>query len=165
MGSTHLDYICNYNNSCDEMPMNKSKLYAWLLSILGFQMQGCHNGDSYEDIEYGCPYIQLKIDGSVKDENGNIIPRANVSVKIEAVTQKEEYKDVKVDNSLTCDNDGTFQVADGFCNMRKYEKLKYEIITHRYGYENDTIHKEKKDLESSNVNLLDKINIVLKKNK
>ena len=50
------------------MPMSKSKLYAWLLSILGFQMQGCHNGDYYEeieDVEYKGKNIQNVVFGKV----------------------------------------------------------------------------------------------------
>lgn len=147
------------------MAMSKSTLYACFLSILGFQMQGCHGHEEFEDVEYGCPYIPLNINGTVKDENGNKIPRADVSVKIEAVTQKEEYKKVKVDKFLTCDNNGSFQVVDGFCNMEGYKKLKYEIITRRYGYEYDTIYTEKEAIEAPQGDSWDKINVVLKKNK
>ena len=147
------------------MPMSKSTLYAWILSILGFQMQGCHGHEDFEDVEYGCPYIPLKIAGTVKDENGNKIPRATVSVKIEAVIPKADYKNVEVDQLLTSDDNGNFQVVDGFCNMHNYEKLKYEIITHGYGYEYDTIYKEKEAIESPKGDSWDEINVVLKKNK
>ena len=48
-----------------------------------------------------------------------------------------------------------------------YEKLKIEIITRKYGYKIDTLHKEIKeeDLKSEEADSWNKINIVLKKNK
>ena len=162
-----MNYICKYNNSCDEVPMSKSKLYAWLLSILGFQMQGCHNYD-YEEIEYGCPYTFFGIAGTVTDENGNNIRRADVSMKIETVVSKPEHKEVIVDKMEISDDDGTFPIIKERCeDIDKYEKLKIEIITSKYGYKIDTLHKEikKEDLKSEETDSWNKINIVLKKNK
>ena len=151
------------------MPMSKSKLYAWLLSILGFQMQGCHNGDydDFREVEYGCPYTFFGISGIVTDESGNNVYRADVSMKIEAVISKPEIKEVKYDKLEISDKNGVFQIIEESCeDIDKYEKLKFEIITRKLGYKIDTLHKEikKEDLKSKDASYWNKINVVLKNN-
>ena len=60
--------------------MSKSKLFAWILSILGFQMQSCF---PFSAIEYGCQHTEFKTNGTVKDENGKKMPNTEVNVKFD----------------------------------------------------------------------------------
>ena len=64
--------------------MKSSKILAGILAMLGFQMQSCVGTD-----EYGCPYTTYKTNGTVKDENGNKVQGAEVSVKADVIVEKE----------------------------------------------------------------------------
>lgn len=149
--------------------MSKSKLYAWILSILGFQMQGC---DFTETEEYGCPHTTFRTSGTVKDENGNYIQDAEVKVKIKAVnSSRPNDSETKANSSVISDNKGAYQTSDGKCDgINNYEKLQYEVITNKTGYKPDTIIKEikKEDLkfkkdDSWKKSTNQEVNIVLKR--
>lgn len=168
MLSTRLDYICDINNSCGEKIMSKSKLYVWLLAVLGFQMQSCR---AFEEEEYGCPYTRFKTNGFVQDENGNKIQGAEVSVRIESIESDPNRNEEKANGTAISDKNGNYQVVDGRCDgISHYEQLQYEIITKKDGYKPDTILKEikKEELKLKKEGTWEKsteqkIDIVLKK--
>ena len=66
--------------------MKSSKILARILAMLGFQMQSCVGTD-----EYGCPYTTYKTNGTVKDENGNKVQGAEVSVKVDVIAEKKNH--------------------------------------------------------------------------
>lgn len=149
--------------------MKSTKLYIGLLAVLGFQMQSCR----YETEEYGCPHTTFKTTGTVKDENGNKIEGAEVSVRIESIESDPTRNEEKANRTAISDKNGNYQVEDGRCDgISHYEKLQYEVITKKDGYKPDTIIKEvrKEDLKFKKVDSWDKsttqeINVVLKKHK
>lgn len=125
--------------------MRKSNLIAGLLAILGFQAQSCVGTD-----EYGCPYTTYKTNGTVKDEKGNKVQGAEISVKADVIVEKESIYGEKSKDTISqpiqtvySNKKGEYEVShgdllDGFGN----KSINYEVITNKDGYEPDTIRKE-----------------------
>ena len=147
--------------------MSKSKLYAWILSILGVQLQSCF---PFSAIEYGCPHTEFKATGSVKNENGEKLQNAEIDVKIE-VFDPNGNKSLETQKKVTSDKDGNYEVRYGECDFTyPLEKIKYEVISYAPRYKYDTIRKE---VEKQDIRIIKKgdedkiinqeINVVLKK--
>ena len=124
--------------------MNLTKLLSWLLAILGFQMLSCTGTD-----EYGCPYTTYKTTGTVKDESGNKIQGAEVSVKIDAIVEKKDYSGVLHGDTISLDpqtastdKKGHYETSHRNLDNYNYKTLKYEVITNKDGYKSDTIRKD-----------------------
>ncbi len=124
--------------------MNLTKLLSWLLAILGFQMLSCTGTD-----EYGCPYTTYKTTGTVKDESGNKIQGAEVSVKIDAIVEKKDYNGVLHSDTISLDpqtastdKKGHYETSHRNLDNYNYKTLKYEVITNKDGYKSDTIRKD-----------------------
>lgn len=155
--------------------MKTTKILTWLLAILGFQMQSCTEEEVAPD-EYGCPYTTYKTHGTVKDENGNKIQDAKVSVKIDAVVETTDSIGVQSDTiwhskeSVMSDKRGNYETRRSGEYLNNYAIYHYEVITDKDGYAPDTIRKA---VEGKNLKLEDggkwesvirqEINIVLKK--
>lgn len=154
--------------------MKPTKLLTWLLTLLGFQMLSCTGED-----EYGCPYTTYKTSGTVKDESGNKIQGAEVSVKIDAIIEKKDYSGVlDVDTislepkTASTDKKGHYETTHRDLDNYNYKTLKYEVITNKIGYKSDTIRKDvnKSDFRFKNTGEWEttathETDIVLKKNK
>ena len=152
--------------------MNLTKLLSWLLAILGFQMLSCTGED-----EYGCPYTTYKTSGTVKDESGNNLQGAKVNVKIDVITERQDYMGGQHGDSIcldpqtaSTDKKGHYETSHRDLDNHKYKKLKYEVITNKDGYTPDTIRKEvnKSDFRFKSsgdweTTATHEINIVLKK--
>lgn len=152
--------------------MKLTKLLSWLLTLLGFQMLSCTGAD-----EYGCPYTKYKTTGTVKDESGNKIQDAKVNVKIDVITEKQDYMGGLYGDTISqdpqtasTDKKGHYETSHRDLDNYKYKKLKYEVITNKDGYTPDTIRKEvnKSDFRFKSsgdweTTATHEINIVLKK--
>lgn len=131
------------------MPMNKSKLYAWLLSILGLQLQSCF---PFSAIEYGCQYTTFKTNGTVSDESGKKIRNAKINVKID-IYDTDSSIALTTSKEVTSDKDGKYEVKYGECDFNKtIGKIDYELITISPNalYNNDTTHIE---IEKENIKI------------
>ncbi|MEE1084414.1 MAG: radical SAM-associated putative lipoprotein [Paludibacteraceae bacterium] len=152
--------------------MKLTKLLSWLLAILGFQMLSCTGTD-----EYGCPYTTYKTSGTVKDENGNKIQDAKVNVKIDVITEKQDYMGGLYGDTISqdpqtafTDKKGHYETSHRDLDNYNYKKLKYEVITNKDGYKPDTIREDVnksdfrfKDTGEWETTATHEINIVLKK--
>lgn len=156
--------------------MKTTKILTWLLAILGFQMQSCTEEEKEGREEYGCPYTTYKTHGTVKDENGNKIQDAKVSVKIDAVVETTDSIGVQSDTiwhskeSVMSDKRGNYETRRSGEYLNNYAIYHYEVITDKDGYATDTIRKavEGKDLKLEDGGkwesvIRQEINIVLKK--
>ena len=128
--------------------MSKSKLFAWILSILGFQMQSCF---PFSAIEYGCQHTEFKTNGTVKDENGKKMPNTEVNVKFDVYDTNGNIA-LTSKKTVTSDKDGKYESRHGECDLTEtIEKIEYEITTNAYAvYIRDTIRKE---VERENMNV------------
>ena len=95
--------------------MTSSKILAGILAMLGFQMQSCVGTD-----EYGCPYTTYKTNGTVKDENGNKVQGAEVSVKADVIVEKENIYGEKSKDTISrpiqtvySNKKGVYEVSHG----------------------------------------------------
>lgn len=169
MFSRRIDYICKYNNLCAEKDMSKSKLYAWILSILGLQLQSCF---PFSALEYGCQYTEFKTNGTVKDEKGRKWSNTKVNIKIDVYDTNGDIA-LTSERTVTSDQNGKYESKYGECDFTKaIGKIEYEITSSpSYPYYLDTIRKE---VESENIKVTKKgedktisqeIDIILKREK
>ena len=157
--------------------MKATKLFAWILAILGFQMQSCTEEEEGRE-EYGCPYTTYKTHGFVQDENGNKIQDAKVNVKIDAVVETTDSIGVHSDTiwhakeSVISSRRGNYETRRSVEHLNSDATYHYEVVTNKAGYAPDTIRKEVKgkdlkferggDWETIATN---EINVTLKRNK
>lgn len=121
--------------------MSKSKLYVWLLSILGIQLQSCF---PFSAIEYGCQFTTFKTNGTVQDESGQTIQNAQINVKVNVYDKNSNIALTRRQN-VTSDKDGKYEVKHGECDLDiTIGKIDYELITISPDdlYDNDTTHIE-----------------------
>ena len=78
-------------------------------------MQSCVGTD-----EYGCPYTTYKTNGTVKDENGNKVQGAEVSVKADVIVEKENIYGEKFKDTISqpiqtvySNKKGVYEVSHG----------------------------------------------------
>ena len=132
--------------------MKSTRLVAWLLALLGFQMQSCTE-ETEEPPMYGSPYTTYKTRGTVLDENGNKIQDAKVNVRIDAIIEQKDSTGVHRD-TIWHSNETVLSNRRGkYETMRAGEDLSYdrsyiyEVVTNKDGFAPDTIHKEVKGNE------------------
>ena len=132
--------------------MKTTKILTWLLAILGFQMQSCTEEEDGRE-EYGCPYTTYKTHGTVKDENGNKIQDAKVSVKIDTVVETTDSIGVQSDTiwhsieSVMSDKRGNYETRRSGVHLNGDAIYHYVVITDKNGYLPDTIRKEVKGMD------------------
>lgn len=111
--------------------MKTTKFYSAILAILGIQLPSC----SVQEDEYGCPYADFKVFGTISDSDGNAIEDARVNLEF---SYKEDFRDVPSSISHTIGEKQTNEKGEYIINSSEANYGYFRLITEKNGYTPDT---------------------------